>query len=77
MSNKTDLKRDILIELQNNPGATNAEIADSVGCSSSYVSQVKNEFDDYDSIQAGIDALDRDLDESFDQMEDDLDDLGL
>lgn len=73
MGDKTDLKRDILLELQDDPDATNTEIADAVGCSASYVSQVKNEFDDYNALDAAQD----DVDKRFDEIEDDLDDLGF
>lgn len=68
---KTKLKRDILLELQNNPGATNKEIATAVDCSASYVSQVKQEFDDYDDVDALNDAIDREVD----QLQDDIDDM--
>lgn len=71
MSDKTELKRDILVEVKNNPGATNEEIADSVGCSASYVSQVTSEYDDYDDL----DALDDQLDQEMDALEDDLPDF--
>jgi hypothetical protein len=67
---KTELKRDILLALQNNPDATNKSIAKDVGCSESYVSQVKQEFDDYDNVDAMADAIDREVD----QLEDDIDD---
>jgi predicted transcriptional regulator len=60
---KTDLKRDILIKLKNNPDATNKEIANAVGCSPSYVSTVKNEFSDYTSVDAMQDQLDKELDD--------------
>lgn len=71
MSDKTELKRDILVEVQNNPNATNAEIADTVGCSESYVSQVTSEYDDYDDL----DALDDRLDQEMSNLEDDLPDF--
>lgn len=68
MGEKTELKRDILIALTNNPNATNKQIAESVGCSASYVSQVKQEFDDYTSLDAALDELDKSLDNMDDSM---------
>jgi hypothetical protein len=55
MTEKTALQRDILIEWYHNPEATNAEIADAVDCSPSYVAEVKDQFEDYDEFQATLD----------------------
>lgn len=65
---KTDLKRDILIAAKNNPGASNAELADIAGCSESYVSNVLSEYDDYTQIDAIDDELERDLDKLDDHL---------
>ena len=55
MTEKTDLQRDILIEWYNDKEATNEEIAERLDCSPSYVSEVKNKFEDYDEFQAILD----------------------
>ncbi|MFB6198032.1 MAG: hypothetical protein ABEI52_07170, partial [Halobacteriaceae archaeon] len=55
MTEKTDLQRDILIEWYNDKDATNEEIAERLDCSPSYVSEVKNKFEDYDEFQATLD----------------------
>lgn len=60
---KTETVRDILIELQRQPNATNDEIASTVGCSASYVSQVKREFDDYNDVDAAFDEVDKAFDD--------------
>lgn len=59
---KTELKRDILLELQNNPDATNKHIANAVDCSLSYVSTVRNQYDDYTDVDALQDQIQKDLD---------------
>lgn len=62
---KTDLQRDILITWYENPNATNKEIAEACDCSASYVSQVKNRFDDYSEMEAMFDREDRELERMF------------
>lgn len=64
-SGKTDLQRDILITWYENPNATNKEIAESCDCSASYVSEVKNRFDDYGEMEAMFDREDRELEQMF------------
>lgn len=61
MGDKTDLQREILITAYNNPQLKQTEIADRVGCSSSYVSTVLNRFDSIDAMQAEIEQLNHDL----------------
>jgi len=65
MSEKTELQRDILLTWYENPRATNREIADACDCSASYVSQVKNRFDDYDHMEAMMDRQDKQLEQMF------------
>ena len=65
MAEKTDLQRDILLTWYENPSATNREIAEACDCSASYVSQVKNRFDDYDHMEAMMDRQDRELEQMF------------
>ena len=62
---KTDLQREILLTWRENPNATNQEIADACDCSSSYVSQVKNRFDDYNEFDAMMDRQDAELEQMF------------
>jgi hypothetical protein len=64
-SSKTDLQRDILLTWWENPNATNKEIADACDCSASYVSQVKNRFDDYNEFEAMMDRQDAELEQMF------------
>jgi len=65
MSEKTDLQREILLSWYDNPNATNAEIADMCDCSASYVSQIKNRFDDYNQMEAMMDREDREMERMF------------
>ena len=67
MSNgsKTDLQRDILLTWWENPNATNQEIADACDCSASYVSQIKNRFDNYNEFDAMMDRQDAELERMF------------
>jgi hypothetical protein len=62
---KTDLQREILLTWHRHPNATNGEIARACDCSASYVSQVKNRFDDYDEFEAMMDRQDRELERMF------------
>jgi hypothetical protein len=62
---KTALQRDILLTWYNNPNATNKEIAKRCDCSASYVSQVKNRFDDYNEMEAMMDRQDREMEQMF------------
>lgn len=62
---KTDLQREILLTWHQHPNATNKEIARACDCSASYVSQVKNRFDDYDEFEAMMDRQDRELERMF------------
>ena len=64
-SSKTDLQRDILLTWRENPNGTNQEIADACDCSASYVSQVKNRFDNYDEFDAMMDREDAELEQMF------------
>ena len=66
MSGKTDLQREILLTWYNNPDITNKEIAEACDCSASYVSQIKNRFDDYDEFEAMMDRQDRQMEQMFD-----------
>lgn len=59
MNEKTELQRDILIEWYHDEDATNEEIAERLDCSPSYVSEVKNKFEDYDEFQATLDEEER------------------
>ncbi|WP_435177930.1 winged helix-turn-helix transcriptional regulator [Halorussus sp. AFM4] len=61
MGEKTELQRDILITAYHNPRLNQSEIADRVGCSSSYVSTVLNRFDNVDAMHAEIEQLNQDL----------------
>lgn len=65
---KTTLKRDILLTAQRNPQASNKEIARTVDCSASYVSQILNEYSDYDDVEAIFDGVQKDADELFDDL---------
>ena len=62
---KTKLQRDILLTWHRYPNATNTEIAKKCDCSPSYVSQVKNRFDDYHELDAMMDRQDRELERMF------------
>jgi hypothetical protein len=64
-SGKTDLQRDILVTWYENPNATNKEIAEACDCSASYVSDVKNRFDNYGEMEAMFDRQDRELEQMF------------
>ena len=64
-NSKTDLQRDILLTWWENPNATNQEIADACDCSASYVSQIKNRFDDYNEFDAMMDRQDAELERMF------------
>ncbi|ACM55895.1 hypothetical protein [Halorubrum lacusprofundi] len=64
-SSKTDLQRDILLTWWESPNATNQEIAGACDCSSSYVSQTKNRFDDYNEFEAMMDRQDAELEQMF------------
>ncbi|QUO47624.1 MULTISPECIES: hypothetical protein [Halorubrum] len=64
-SSKTDLQRDILLTWWENPNATNQEIADACDCSASYVSQIKNRFDNYNEFDAMMDRQDAELERMF------------
>lgn len=71
---KTELQRDILLTWYNNPDATNQEIADACDCSASYVSQIKNRFDDYNEMEAMLDRQDKEMEQIFgDDIFDSLD----
>lgn len=61
MAEKTELQREILITAYQNPHLSQSEIADRVGCSSSYVSNVLNRFDSVDAMHAEIEQLNYDL----------------
>ena len=67
MSNgsKTDLQRRIVTTWYENPNATNKEIAEACDCSASYVSQVKNRFDDYSEMEYMFDTQDQELKQMF------------
>jgi len=64
-NSKTELQRDILLTWWENPNATNQEIADACNCSASYVSQIKNRFDDYNEFEAMMDRQDAELERMF------------
>lgn len=64
-SSKTDLQRDILLTWREHPNATNQEIADACDCSTSYVSQIKNRFDNYNEFDAMMDRQDAELEQMF------------
>ncbi|VTT87167.1 hypothetical protein DM2_3205 [Halorubrum sp. DM2] len=64
-SSKTDLQRDILLTWRDNPNATNQEIAEACDCSASYVSQIKNRFDNYNEFDAMMDRQDAELEQMF------------
>lgn len=65
MSEKTELQREILLTWYNNPNATNKEIAEVCDCSASYVSEIKNRFNNYDQFEAMMDRQDRDIEQMF------------
>lgn len=67
MSNgsKTDLQRRIVTTWYENPNATNKEIAEACDCSASYVSQVKNRFDDYNEMEYMFDSQNKELEQIF------------
>jgi len=58
---KTDLQRQILLTWYENPNATNTEISEMCDCSASYVSQIKNRFDDYNEMEYMMDRQDEEL----------------
>jgi len=62
---KTELQREILLTWYQNPGATNKEIAEACDCSSSYVSTVKNRFDNYNEFEAMMDRQDKQMEQMF------------
>jgi len=62
---RTRLQREILLTWHRHPNATNREIADACDCSASYVSQVKNRFEDYSEFDAMMDRQDRELERMF------------
>jgi DNA-directed RNA polymerase sigma subunit (sigma70/sigma32) len=62
---KTELQRDILLTWYENPSLTNKEIAEACDCSASYVSDVKNRFDDYNSMEARMDREDKEMQRMF------------
>lgn len=64
-SQKTELQRNILLTWYQNPNATNKEIAEACDCSSSYVSTVKNRFNDYNEFEAMMDRQDREMEQMF------------
>lgn len=65
MSGKTDLQREILLTWYDNPNATNKEIAEACDCSASYVSEVKNRFNNYDEFEAMMDRQDKEMEQMF------------
>lgn len=75
MADKTTLQRDIMLDWYQNPNATDAEIADRVGCSTSYVNEVRNKFDDYSDFEATLDAVDQDIEQLNDAIDDDIDNV--
>lgn len=62
---KTELQREILLTWYENPTATNQEIADACDCSGSYVSQIKNRFDDYNEMEYMMDSQDAEMERMF------------
>ena len=64
-SGKTELQRDILLTWYENPNSTNKEIAEACDCSSSYVSNVKNRFDNYNEFEAMMDRQDEQMERMF------------
>jgi hypothetical protein len=62
---KTDLQREILLAWYENPNATNKEIATACDCSSSYVSTVKNRFNNYNEFEAMMDRQDKEMEQMF------------
>jgi hypothetical protein len=62
---KTELQREILLTWYDNPNATNKEIAKVCDCSASYVSEVKNRFNDYDHLEVVMDREDKQIEEMF------------
>lgn len=62
---KTELQRNILLTWYENPGSTNKEIAEACDCSASYVSNVKNRFDNYNSMEAMMDREDKEMQKMF------------
>ncbi|OYR59052.1 winged helix-turn-helix domain-containing protein [Halorubrum ezzemoulense] len=62
---KTDLQREILLTWYNNPNATNKEISEACDCSASYVSTVKNRFDNYNEMEAMMDQQDKQMEQMF------------
>ncbi|RAW45246.1 MarR family transcriptional regulator [Halorubrum sp. 48-1-W] len=64
-SQKTELQRDILLAWYQNPNVTNKQIAEACDCSASYVSTVKNRFDDYNEFEAMMDRQDREMEQMF------------
>lgn len=62
---KTELQRDILLTWYENPNSTNKEIAEACDCSASYVSDVKNRFDSYNSMEAMMDREDKEMQRMF------------
>jgi len=65
MSGKTDLQREILLSWYDRPNSTNKEIAETCDCSASYVSEVKNRFNNYDEFVGMIDCHDKELEHMF------------
>lgn len=57
MAERTELQRKILVIASDYPELSQAEIAERVGCSASYVSSVLNEYDSYGAMEARIEQL--------------------
>jgi len=64
-SGKTELQREILLTWYENPNATNKDIADACDCSGSYVSEIKNRFDNYDEMEYMMDSQDAEMERMF------------
>jgi hypothetical protein len=62
---KTELQREILLTWYDNPNATNKEIPEACDCSASYVSTVKNRFNDYNQFEAMMDRQDKEMEQMF------------
>lgn len=57
MSERTELQREILVTAYDHPELSQVEVANHVGCSASYVSNVLNDYDSHDAMEARIEQL--------------------
>jgi len=64
-NDKTQLQRKIVLTWYEHPDWTNKRIAEACDCSASYVSTVKNRFDDYNEMEYMMDRQEEEMAEMF------------